>query len=109
MNKLWTKREIIQVIDEVYRHCGQKETVIFADQLMNLGFKYAAKAGISFGKDDLIIPKNKQQLIDETKKLITEYENIIKNHPKQYCLVCRQQNFLYYQLIDRINFASLPC
>ena len=38
VNRILTKKEISQVIDEVYRHCGQKETVIFADRLMNLGF-----------------------------------------------------------------------
>ena len=55
LNRALTK-EISQVIDEVYRHCGQKETVIFADRLMQLGFSHACKAGISFGKDDMIIP-----------------------------------------------------
>ena len=44
------------MIDAVYRHCGQKESVIFADRLMGLGFRHAAKAGISFGKDDMVIP-----------------------------------------------------
>ena len=56
INRILTKKEISQVIDEVYRHCGQKETVIFADRLMTLGFTHACKAGISFGKDDMIIP-----------------------------------------------------
>ena len=50
-------------------------TVIFCDKLKDLGFKHAFKAGISFGKDDLIIPANKEKLIEETKKLIGEYEN----------------------------------
>ena len=54
-----TKKEISNVIDMVYRHCGQKETVIFADRVMGLGFNYACKAGISFGKDDLKIPPAK--------------------------------------------------
>ncbi len=49
--------------------------MIFCDKLKDLGFKHAFKAGISFGKDDLIIPENKAQLIEETKKLITDYEN----------------------------------
>ena len=47
----------------------------FVINLKDLGFKHAFKAGISFGKDDLVIPENKQQLIDETKKLISDYEN----------------------------------
>ncbi len=56
INRQLTKKNVSDVIDAVYRHCGQKECVIFADRLMGLGFGQAAKAGISFGKDDLIIP-----------------------------------------------------
>ncbi len=56
LNKQLTKKNVSDVIDAVYRHCGQKECVIFADRLMGLGFGQAAKAGISFGKDDMIIP-----------------------------------------------------
>ncbi len=62
------------VIDAVYRHCGQKECVIFADRLMGLGFAQAAKAGLSFGKDDLIIPDSKGELIDKTKGEVKEFE-----------------------------------
>jgi len=54
VNKLMTKKEISGVIDQVYRHCGQKETVIFCDRIMALGFYNAFKAGISFGKDDMV-------------------------------------------------------
>jgi DNA-directed RNA polymerase subunit beta' len=75
INKILTKKDVSNVIDAVYRFCGQKETVIFADRLMSLGFKYAAKAGISFGKDDLIIPKEKNMLIDNTQRKVQEYEN----------------------------------
>src|SRR5512139_891590 len=52
VNKLMTKKEISNMIDTVYRNCGQKETVIFCDRIMSLGFTNAFKAGISFGKDD---------------------------------------------------------
>ena len=52
----------------------KKTTVIFCDKLKDLGFKHAFKAGISFGKDDLIIPESKTKLIDDTKKLIADYE-----------------------------------
>jgi DNA-directed RNA polymerase subunit beta' len=57
VNRLLTKKDLTNVIDAVYRHCGQKETVMFADRLMGLGYKHACRAGISFGKDDLVIPK----------------------------------------------------
>ena len=59
VNRLLTKKEIGDVIDIVYRHTGQKETVLFADAIMALGFRHAFKAGISFGKDDMIIPHEK--------------------------------------------------
>ncbi len=74
INKQLTKKNVSDVIDAVYRHCGQKECVIFADRLMGLGFQQAAKAGISFGKDDLIIPKEKPELILKTQTEVKEFE-----------------------------------
>jgi len=74
LNKQLTKKNVSDVIDAVYRHCGQKECVIFADRLMGLGFGQAAKAGLSFGKDDLIIPDNKWELIGKTKDEVKEFE-----------------------------------
>ncbi len=74
VDRLLPKKIVSEVIDHVFRFSGQKSTVIFCDKLKDLGFKHAFKAGISFGKDDLVIPDNKQQLIDETKKLIADYE-----------------------------------
>ena len=68
------EKEIANLIDTVYRHCGQKATVIFADQMMQLGFREAAKAGISFGKDDIVIPARKAPIVEETRKLVEEYE-----------------------------------
>ncbi len=74
VNRLLGKKEISGLIDTVYRYCGQKDTVIFADQLMALGFHYAYKAGISFGKDDMIIPETKEKLVSETAGQIEKYE-----------------------------------
>ncbi len=74
VNKLIGKKEISQLIDTVYRYCGQKETVIFADKIMALGFHYAYKAGISFGKDDMIVPETKENLVSETAMQIEKYE-----------------------------------
>ena len=56
VNQLLTKKNISGLIDAVYRNCGQKETVIFCDRIMELGFHHAFKAGISFGKDDMLDP-----------------------------------------------------
>ncbi len=75
VDRLLPKKIVSEIIDHVFRFSGQKATVIFCDKLKDLGFMHAFKAGISFGKDDLVIPENKQQLIDETKKLISDYES----------------------------------
>jgi DNA-directed RNA polymerase subunit beta' len=74
INTLLTKKEISNVIDQVYRHAGQKETVIFCDRLMTLGFTQACRAGISFGKDDLIIPDAKRVLVAEAQDQVKQYE-----------------------------------
>ena len=74
VNRLLTKKEIGDVIDQVYRHTGQKDTVLFADAIMSLGFRHAFKAGISFGKDDMIIPDSKEGMIEEAKQLVADYE-----------------------------------
>jgi len=74
INRLLTKKEIGDVIDQVYRHTGQKDTVLFADAIMALGFRHACKAGISFGKDDMIIPDSKVGMIEESKALVADYE-----------------------------------
>jgi DNA-directed RNA polymerase subunit beta' len=73
-NQLMTKKMISKMIDTVYRACGQKETVIFCDRIMDLGFKHAARAGISFGKDDMVIPASKYVIVEETRKLVEEFE-----------------------------------
>jgi len=74
VNRLLTKKDISAVIHVVYRHCGQKATVLFADGMMALGFREACKAGISFGKDDMVIPASKEKLVEETRDLVKEYE-----------------------------------
>jgi DNA-directed RNA polymerase subunit beta' len=73
-NQLMTKKMISKMIDTVYRGCGQKETVIFCDRIMDLGFKHAARAGISFGKDDMVIPPTKYKIVEDTRKLVEEFE-----------------------------------
>ena len=93
VDRLLNKKNVSEVIDTIFRFCGQKETVIFCDKIKSLGFKHAFKAGISFGKDDLIIPNTKQKLINETKKKIEEYE-------KQYAegLITRGEK--YNKVVD---------
>ncbi len=74
VNKQLTKKNVSDVIDLVYRHCGQKEAVIFCDRMMGLGFRHAARAGISFGKDDMVIPDSKPALVAATQAEVREFE-----------------------------------
>jgi DNA-directed RNA polymerase subunit beta' len=74
VNRLLRKKEVQQVIDTVYRYCGQKESVIFCDHIMTMGFREAFKAGISFGKDDMLIPETKWPLVDETRGQVKDFE-----------------------------------
>ncbi|MEP3297348.1 MAG: DNA-directed RNA polymerase subunit beta' [Pseudoruegeria sp.] len=74
VNRLLRKKEVQQVIDTVYRYCGQKESVIFCDQIMTVGFREAFKAGISFGKDDMVIPDNKWGIVDDTRDQVKGFE-----------------------------------
>ena len=79
VNRLVKKKQISQIIDEVYRVCGGKETCIMADRIMGLGYKYACLSGISFGKDDLIVPEAKKKLIEETSAQVKEFEQQYQN------------------------------
>jgi DNA-directed RNA polymerase subunit beta' len=74
VNQLLTKKAISGMIDAVYRNCGQKETVIFCDRIMALGFHHAFKAGISFGKDDMVIPDTKAKIVHDTAEMVREFE-----------------------------------
>ncbi len=74
VNRVQTKKDVSNMIDQVYRHCGQKEAVIFADRIMGLGFKHACLAGISFGKDDMLIPTSKESHINATLGEVKQFE-----------------------------------
>ncbi len=93
INRLLTKKDVTHVLDEVYRHCGQKETVLFADRLMALGYRYACQAGISFGKDDMVIPDSKETLVDDTRDEVKEFE-------KQYLDGLITQGEKYNKVVD---------
>ncbi|MFZ1469442.1 MAG: DNA-directed RNA polymerase subunit beta' [Paracoccaceae bacterium] len=74
VNRLLRKKDVQTVIDTVYRYCGQKESVIFCDQIMTLGFTEAFRAGISFGKDDMVIPDTKWTIVNEVKEQVAGFE-----------------------------------
>ncbi|MFT6332323.1 MAG: DNA-directed RNA polymerase subunit beta' [Lentimonas sp.] len=74
VNKAMTKKAVTDLIDSVYRTSGQKETVMFCDRIMNLGFKYACRAGISIGKDDMVIPESKEKHIGDSLDKVKKFE-----------------------------------
>ncbi len=92
-NQLMTKKAIGDLIGEVYRNCGQKATVIFCDRLMGLGLREACKAGISFGKDDMVIPAAKKLLVDATRDQVSEFE-------RQYADGLITRNEKYNKVVD---------
>ena len=75
LNKTLKVDDISQLVKMFYSIYGQKETVIFLDKLMQLGFKYATKGGVSFSKDDMVITASKGKHIDETMDEINKYSN----------------------------------
>jgi DNA-directed RNA polymerase subunit beta' len=74
INRVMDKKTIAEVIDECYRLCGDKETVLLADHLRTLGFEYSTKAGISICMDDMRIPLNKQEFLDRAHKEVFEID-----------------------------------
>ena len=75
LNRDMSKKAISQVIDACYRQLGLKATVIFADQLMYSGFRYATRAGVSFGVNDMVIPDTKEDIINSAEDEVKEIEN----------------------------------
>jgi DNA-directed RNA polymerase subunit beta' len=74
INKQLTSKDITHLIGLVYRNYGQKDTVVFADNLMQMGFKYVTVSGLSFGKDDLVVPAEKQAIVAQTREKVAQYE-----------------------------------
>ncbi len=68
VNKLMNKKELANLIDHCYRLCGDKTTVLLADRLKDLGFKYATISGISFAVGNMIIPENKKNIVLQAEK-----------------------------------------
>ena len=93
VNRLLKKGEVQQIIDTVYRYCGQKESVIFCDQVMTIGFREAFRAGISFGKDDMLIPDDKWTIVDGVRAQVKEFE-------RQYMDGLVTQGEKYNKVID---------
>ena len=74
INKVMKKKELANLIDEAYRRCGDKKTVILADRLKDLGYYYATKAGLSICVDDMRIPESKKEIIEKAR-----HESVLKS------------------------------
>ena len=75
INKAMDKKAISGLVNACYRSVGLKETVIFADQLMYMGFRYATRAGVSIGVNDMTVPEEKAGILAEAETQIKEIEN----------------------------------
>jgi DNA-directed RNA polymerase subunit beta' len=74
INKALKKKEISKLINAAFRKCGLKETVIFADKLLQNGFRLATRSGISICIDDMLVPKEKHGIIERAEKEVKEIE-----------------------------------
>src|SRR6195256_2403303 len=93
INKPLKKKEISKLINEAFRRCGIRETVIFADKLMYTGFTYATRAGLSICVDDLLIPAQKAGIIEESEREVKEIE-------RQYTSGLVTQGERYNKVVD---------
>jgi DNA-directed RNA polymerase subunit beta' len=93
INKSLKKKEISKLINASFRRCGLRETVIFADKLMYMGFSMATRAGLSICVDDMLVPQQKNDLISKAEKEVQEIE-------KQYTSGLVTQGERYNKVVD---------
>ncbi len=74
INRPLKKKEISKIINASFRRCGLRETVIFADKLMQAGYSLATRGGISFAADDMLIPEEKHTIIEKSEREVKEIE-----------------------------------
>ncbi|MFT4629776.1 MAG: DNA-directed RNA polymerase subunit beta', partial [Dinoroseobacter sp.] len=99
LNRTMKKKTISETINLCYRTVGMKETVIFADQLMYTGFRNAALAGISIGVDDMVVPDEKYEIVDEA-------EGEVKHIQEQYSSGLLTEGERYNKVVDIWTRAS---
>ncbi|MGD8575195.1 MAG: DNA-directed RNA polymerase subunit beta', partial [Gammaproteobacteria bacterium] len=75
LNRDLNKKAISQLINTCYRRVGLKETVVFADQLMYTGFRYATRAGVSIGVNDMVVPEEKEAILTQAEAEVKEIES----------------------------------
>src|SRR4030065_1226348 len=75
INKLMNKKELANLIDHCYRLCGDKTTVLLADRLKDLGFKYATISGLSFALSNMIIPEDQKNIVTQADKDVLKIQH----------------------------------
>ena len=93
VNRLMDKKAVSSLINACYRRVGLKETVVFADQLMYMGFNYATRAGISIGVEDMAVPNEKESILGTAEKAVKEIED-------QYASGLVTQGERYNKVVD---------
>jgi DNA-directed RNA polymerase subunit beta' len=93
MNKALKKKEISRLINASFRRCGLRDTVIFADQLLQNGFRLATRAGISISIDDMLVPPQKQTILEAAEAEVKEIE-------QQYTSGLVTQGERYNKVVD---------
>jgi DNA-directed RNA polymerase subunit beta' len=93
LNKALDKKSISAVINACYREVGLKETVVFADQVMYIGFTYATRAGVSIGADDMVVPPEKEEILARAEAEVKEIED-------QYASGLVTQGERYNKVVD---------
>ncbi len=93
INKALKKKEISRLINASFRRCGLRDTVIFADQLMQNGFRLATRAGISIAIDDMLVPPQKTKLLADAEREVKEIE-------QQYTSGLVTQGERYNKVVD---------
>ena len=75
INRPMAKKAISNVINACYRKLGLKKTVVFADRLMYTGFRNATMAGVSIGVNDMVVPENKQEILEVAEAEVKEIQD----------------------------------
>ena len=99
VNRLMNKKEISSLINACYRTVGLKETVVFADQLMYMGFSYATRAGVSIGVEDMAVPSEKKSILVTAEKAVKEIE-------EQYASGLVTQGERYNKVVDIWSYTN---
>ena len=99
VNQIMDKKAISKLVNACYRNVGLKDTVIFADQLMYMGFTHSTESGASIGVDDLVIPEQKATIIEQAKQEVQDVE-------RQYVTGLLSEGEKYNKVVDIWSWAN---